>query len=123
MQAFATARQSESYPCTPWGKLLAAIDASVRECAAVAGERLWSCSTCAGSDNNRFRICSAWDARDYAELSFEDGVRIVCRFGPAVSKPELQFHVEGSTLKYGGASLPISAAAAFVLDQLIFPDE
>src|SRR5262245_48139859 len=99
MEGCATVRKSsETSPGDVWTILRRNMEAAVLDCAAVAGEQLWSVTSCPGTDSE-FRICSAWDTHDYVELKLQEESRlIVCRFGPAVSKPELQFEIEGGFL-------------------------
>jgi hypothetical protein len=124
MAGYATAQMvRKRAPRDAWSDLQSAMEAAVLDCALVAGERLWTIAGPLGTGAH-FRICAEWDTRNYVLVELDqDRNRIVCRFGPAVSRLELSFDIAGQGLRCDGTELPVASAAAMVLDQLIFPEE
>jgi len=104
-----------------WVAVKERVKADIRECAAVAGEILW---TVCSAEANLMNVCSTWNMQNCVELRFDaESSRIVCRFGEALSTRALEFDAAGGQLSHANAAVTPDQVAALVLERLRFPDE
>ena len=105
-----------------WNRFGMEAEARVRECNAMAGERLWSVRS---HDQAELRLVveSTGCPDDYIECTLDPvaGV-LVCRPGPALEAACCQFQVaaDGTSLRLGEVEYTVSEALALILDELVF---
>lgn len=105
-----------------WDKFQRLAESRVRECNALAGERLWQ-TTAAPGAAPLFRVQSTTLPGDSIECLFDyDAGILTCRFGPALQAATLEFQLTGETvdaLRQGGGDFTLEQSLTLVLDELV----
>lgn len=121
-QATAASSAARLGPMAIWNRFRMEAEARVRECNAVAGERLWAAKV---QEPMAFRLVveSTGCPEDSIECTLDAAAGVLsCRPGPALTAGCCEFRIagEGMTLRMGDSEYTISEALALILDELVF---
>jgi hypothetical protein len=109
-------------PAAFWEEFRRGVEHCVRECNAIADERLWVISA-TRAPLRRLTVESATRSGDRIECSFdvERGI-LTCLPGPAVHGESLQFQWNDGKLLRDGREYAVEEALRLVLDELVCVD-
>ena len=113
-------------PLTFWQRFREQLESRIKDCNAVAGERLWRTKGCTGSGAGG-TIASVYCPSDRLDCAFDETAGVLSfTFAAASRTIVLRFEWVGGTadrLRRGQQEFTIAETLNLLLDQLVWPDE